>query len=789
MPAISCAIIMFFAMRVWGTVHSVAGDDLHHLAAEAQVFGVIGEGGDPFGPLRMDCGVALLRYYQPLFYLTTSTLTHVTGLPRLAVHNAVVILCFALSPWLVAWSLRRLGLDPWAAGLASLLCISSAAGFGNSFEAYFRPGIISQALAYVFFLPFLATYQSMLEGKGGAVLPAVLLALTMLSHAPLAVFMILVGAILFACDVWPLRRIWKKLAVFSVLSAALVAFWLIPFLTYQDRYRPVPDSVLRHGRAWLYNGLTADETVGLLMTGRMFDDGRTMKREKVRHRLDKLIDKANMGATRWVRFPLLSLLIGAGFLLALFRLKRRPQRFMASAFALGLLLYIGPDEIPWLRYIPFTHRIQGFRSTVMFELFGFAMAGMALSELGHRLWALREHVRWPRLRIGLSLAFGTAVLALVSLLGYYGGKTGDVSIREWNTGAHQRLADASEPTRAGAPLRIRDAYAKRDNRRWSYMLHKGLQSTCGHFLGLGPHSKLFLCRSLKPLKDKYGLARRMGFGYYLSAGTPAAKLEKQRTRRGKKFVELMQKHKGHWLFRDPDAQFLQPLQRAALFIAGDAQWLYVSRAWMKAMGRRGGGALLPVRADAETLENPDALKAFEVVYVLDPDALDRSTVLAAVSHYAANGGAVFSAAPLDGIETKPLGVDGPVLGSALRTPRLAEFKVTDEDAGPHEWIQGPFSGTVDLPKGGFVMLPIQHSPGWHAEVDGEPVHTLAAGPGFVAAQLPAGKHRVTFRWELPESERALLALSLLAWLIALFALILAPVRRLTLMRASRATAS
>jgi uncharacterized membrane protein YfhO len=47
---------------------------------------------------------------------------------------------------------------------------------------------------------------------------------------------------------------------------------------------------------------------------------------------------------------------------------------------------------------------------------------------------------------------------------------------------------------------------------------------------------------------------------------------------------------------------------------------------------------------------------------------------------------------------------------------------------------------------GVAVLSASFDPGWRATVDGRPAATLMVAPALVATRVPAGVHRVAFRY-------------------------------------------
>lgn len=69
---------------------------------------------------------------------------------------------------------------------------------------------------------------------------------------------------------------------------------------------------------------------------------------------------------------------------------------------------------------------------------------------------------------------------------------------------------------------------------------------------------------------------------------------------------------------------------------------------------------------------------------------------------------------------------------------------------------------ADLPQAGYLVLADAYYPGWTARVDGEPVTIERADVMFRAVPVPAGTHRVEFRYE-PASVTIGAAISIGAW--------------------------
>jgi len=63
-----------------------------------------------------------------------------------------------------------------------------------------------------------------------------------------------------------------------------------------------------------------------------------------------------------------------------------------------------------------------------------------------------------------------------------------------------------------------------------------------------------------------------------------------------------------------------------------------------------------------------------------------------------------------------------------------------------ELRQGVVAASVRMRRGGVVVLSASFDPGWTATVDGRAQRTEMVAPALVATTVPAGKHRVVFRY-------------------------------------------
>jgi MFS family permease len=738
-----------------------SGDLTYHLAVEAQVAQALEEGRSPLGPISINFGTPVLKFYQPLWYLVNAPLTVYLGLDALLVHNLVISFFFILTPFAILFGYRALGLSELAAGLAAMLTLLAVSGFGNSYEAFFATGVIGQLLGAVFFPLFLGSFSLLLKGRRGPLGAAALFALAFVAHAMMAVYAFLAGCLLFLTNKWDLRRIWLRLLAFSLLACLLVSFWLVPFVAHRERFRPVPDVVAQPHTAHFSTGFTVGEAARLLLSGRLLDDARTARGDG-QNADDKLVDKMNMMRTLTVRPPVITWLALAGLVLCLLKVRSTPHRYLVAGFALSFLFLMGPDDVPWLHYLPFAKRIQFFRATYLLDFFAFGLAGagihIAVSFLAKHAAKLPRAARWAAATVG----------GLVGLAGviYYTALVLDLAEKQVTVEPTDRFEQAhvvAQPAYSGLPLRmiLDHGHFRSDKRRMSFLAYRKMRAVCGHWRGLGPTITGDVCRHLFHAGKNVGAARKHGIGYYLVNRKRAGELNEVEHPAGQRIMRQLKRGRGHYLYQDVDAQYLWPAPRPVLTVADDAQWFHVARAWVGTLRNQKRTAPTPVRAPPDATLDAIDLTAFEAVWVLEGSLLSEAGRAALASHVAA-GGKVLTTGAIPGVDALPIAPDKPrLLDSLGHAPDEREVAIAKIAAR----VGGPFEFRVRASRATVLVLPEVSVFGWRAELDGAPAEVFSAASDLVAAVVPEGEHRLVFYWQTPGWEKLVHAFCVSTWLM------------------------
>ena len=767
----------------------ISGDNLHHLLNEHLVVRAYHAADNVFGPLAVEEGSPVLRFYQTLFYFTSAGLHLVTGAKLQLLHGLLLSLCFGLSPFSYYYFLKKLGLPVWARSIGAMATVLSVAGFGNSFEAYHGCGIATQTMGAFFFPLFMGTFVGMLRGENRVTSAALLFALAFLSHAVMAVYSSFAGTLYLLVTPVGGRANLRRLALFTVLGVALVAFWVFPFISHTEQFRAVPDNLARDAsKRWWFVGLSDSEMAEAFLTGKLLDDPREVSSEQTEP-LDTRLDQINITKTRWTRPPVVTALTLLGLVVALVGFRRHANRFLATGFLFGLVLLTGPDDTPWLRYLPFMAHLQVFRTTYLMEFFAFGLVGLGLEAVGRRAAALISG-RGPLARALAGSLFGVACAGALAFFFFQTANLARIHIHtadgEYLNAAVDVMGSIPEEGYPYSALSHARSILVQDR-----LAMEGWRVSATHWGGVVSSAELQLLYEMRRhpkntdlealagrrfhLEDQKSLPERAGIldedGLPLYDELPAPP-----RREGAPNSRLSILDNGR-------EQFLSPLVGTPVpVVCGNAAWFWLCRTWSSAFAKKlfDEATPIPIRLTDEQLASGVALESAQIVLFLEEEISDDQRE--ALRGFTERGGTVISPVEIAGLRTvEPARKSG--LWSIVKRhiPRsrpnhekktlhrdeldpaleVAEIRLQED---PLRSCQR-YDFDVEALREIIAVLPTVPVPGWEVTVDGEPVESFAAGPDLLAFFLPEGAHRVSARWSMPAVDRLFLLLSLLALLL------------------------
>ena len=332
-------------------------------------------------------GYPLWRVYQPLPHLLGALVITLARpiASQAESFAALYYLLLVLLPVSVYVGARLLGFNPVAAGFASILILAPSetgdfSRYGLGFGAYVwrGSGLYSELVALNLLLPTLGLISRALDTKKGESLAAAALALTVLSH-------LFFGYIAFvSMAIWaPIsprteraQRVAKALSI-AARALLLLAWFIVPMILGGEVNRS------RWDPAYKFDSYGAQIILTELFSGRLLDFG---------------------------RLPVLSAMVAAGAMIALFNIADSLPRRLLVLTSIWLLLFFG--RTTWghllvLAGIPGQFHLH--RLEAAFELFAILLAAWGIE---HLIGAV------VRGRVALQIAVSTTVACALMVIGH-----------------------------------------------------------------------------------------------------------------------------------------------------------------------------------------------------------------------------------------------------------------------------------------------------------------------------------------------------------------------------------
>jgi hypothetical protein len=606
-------------------------------------------------------GSSRFHHYQSLPHVLTGLVALAIGSERAL--SWTLYLGLALWPIAVYAGGRLLGWDRWVCAIAAVASplIVSEPNLGYEWGSYAWRGYGTWTQLWgMWLLPFAwgTSWQAIAKGRRYW-LAALVLALTIACHL-LTGYLALLSLGVFALVKWRelLLRIGRGALV--GFGSLLVAAWVVvPLMA--DRTWTVNDEFSR-GKFY-YDSFGARKILGWFASGELFDRGRP---------------------------PMLTVLVAAGLLVALWRYRREERaRVVLFLFLLSLVLFFGrPTLGPVLRVLPGSGDLFLRRFVFGVHLAGLYLVGLGAVALGRaartrlkRLGPLREQP--------LAIAvLGVAVAALLFAPGFVERTAWASQGAEWI--GQQATADATD----GADV---DALIDMARARGPGRFYSGMRSNWGSTYEVG---QVPMYVSLL----NHGVE---GVGFVRPTWSLSSPVEYRFTDSNPSHYDLFGVR---YTILDRDRPPPVPAEKIA---------------------QRGRHVLWE-------LPNSSYVDLVDVLPAISADRTDLGTQVADWLHSDlpgrhANPGVAFEGHPAP-----------PPTATADTLPSTPAGKVLSQHV---DLSDGRATTTVDTTRPAMVMLKTSFDPRWQVTVDGVPQEPQMIAPSFVGREVSPGRHTVRFVYE------------------------------------------
>ncbi len=775
LPGIGSLLALWLLLPFLMGEQSIASDELFHQSNQNLVKEALEQGRNPAGLLPVNMGVPGFRTYQGFHALVAGTIQYITGIPPVFVHNWLMVLLFAASPFAYRKLYLEMGLHPIAAGAGGLLCISSVGGFTNSFEAYFRLGVVTQSGASVLLPLALAALLKLIKHGSHTLALGVLMGLTTLAHAMYSSYAAF-GSLVIVLVLLPKQpRTWYKLGAAALLAVVLSAAWLLPFIHMTKTAMPMHDTVVAPHHNYYSNGLSPAELGRFLYTGRLFDGA---KRDGSPD--DRLEAVFNQESTLEPRFPFLTVLALLGLLFAIIRARDPANRILIAGFSLGLLFLIGVDDVPLFAKLPLLKNLQYFRMTHFTELFAFGLGGLTVFTVGTIVTSnlLRFLKTKPIVRIATKAVVSVCIIGLLIVFWASVSRVVTPYLDVWDVKRFDKVISIFN--KAGPPdphqrvlIRFKGAKHFRKALNHAMEVRGGYRTACQHWAGTTTILSARICREIGQWYRFSKLARMAGIRYGFTEFENAKHLLGKDAK--KSDYRLLGRYGRHGIFEDRRAAMLHSIKgKRVLVVSTQAQWYWLVNSWLKRWVNKVDRPEVPwlLHAPASYLGNEKLLSKVDAVMYLDDSRLDQD--LPALKSIEKSG------KPL-ALATAIKGVNGRVFKQTDKAWHVALGALSSSRNAANPKIR-PLKRRKQIDRLSFqvtsetselLMFSMQYFKNWHAFIDGKPAPTMATGPDMVSIIAPSGKHRIDFSFESMPIDTWSMTASGLGWLgVICFSLLL-----------------
>ncbi len=739
-----------------------AGDSFWHYANEIHMLRSISAGRGMFDCFARGMGLPLASFYQPLLYIIVVIAK--LWCPFFSIftwHNIIVCLLFTIYPLSVYFMVRSFRFDRLTAGLASLLALLPVSGWGHTLDAYFWVGLHTQLIGAVGFPLALGAMHRLTWSKQQRrymIMLMASLAGVVAGHAVFAVLLLytlVVYVLLFL--VWRGRKtcllMMRKWIVCGLMAVMLIAFWLIPFIQFNAQYKFIPES--QRSFSPLAVSLTIKQSVETFLYGELLDTNHAESplfgggEEGFRWSM-------NQSFARWRLFTILTII---GGIILMLRARRFREFLWLISFMWGCVLFVGSDDLPWLRFLPFAKNFQPIRAIFLIELAAAVLSAIALRS------TVRLLIRITPLRIRpAAYIVSTLLIMLISVPLYERFRIADMLVFSGCTQDQAELMDQY------TSLPGRSAFDRTYFGRYSGISKLSLRamSDCCFLTNMVGHdndmagsvswlindrqSSLLQSDDLAHLLSLRYITGRVGWLEDHEKISDQPVVPMQVLRSGTRY-DVYERSGAHTM------PLVSCWKKPVMVYCTNTQWYNLNQLWINEFIKYGYEVAPMVKAPSEFVHWLEPSLFSAVVLIDFPRTRHNKRFLYNdLKSFVIDGGKLLSNKPVWDIPIKPLTASHQnILIDTLRqSPKLDDLKLNVQNSS---WHSVRATCSFDAPRIIYAPTAFYHT--WNASDAKKPLETFWMTPGVVAIALSKSSDQVSLEYV---SLRAHWILLLIGWI-------------------------
>ncbi len=717
-----------------------AGDTFWHYSNEIHLLRSLQDGQGIFSCFPKGMGTPLLTFYQPLLYLIVAAIHLITMkcVSVYTIHNILVVVLFAMYPVSVYYFARSFGLSKLKSGLISIFSLFPISACGHTLDACLSMGVHTQIIGTLLTPVILGSVNRLSydTSRRSSLIYTVSLLFMILGHAVYTlqlVYIIPLYLVMFLIwNGWKrfLSLFWRIVKV-SLIAVILASFWLIPFIVSHSEYESI--SQIERSGSGVYHSMTVTEFIQKTFSGQLLDNSEISDRE-VEPAL-RWSDNA-----RYNRFYLFTIMSFIGLILFLMKARAFRDFYLLLLFFWGIFLFLGLDDIPWLRYLPFIQSFQNIRSILIIELMCAVFAGTFVCTI--LIFAL-DMIR--KRSSGKSNIILRKVVAILIVCGIITAMA--IPLFERYRTAQRLIA---RPVQSKADKLQRMFASEQDKENFPRILFaqdtvyrsfadcfflnniNGLDNFAGNSLAWFVNDLSHRIIYSSQLLDLFGIK------YVVFDQDDVAGIDEMPYR-------LLEDTPSFDLYgvTEDTPFFFVPQKEPVLVYCSDMSWYHLNKEWLKRYLKAGDppAHLIRITDGFDDLINPDAVSSIMLLNFPDSEE-NKQRYIKLFKQFIDNGGVVYSNRPLWNLPVKEfVGIEtlSDVLDSSV------EYKSnTTLDTITSKWYTQTVRYSASQPQ--FVIAKTIYYKMWKAFFDENPLKTFCVSPGFVAifADDPAGEINLSY---------------------------------------------
>jgi len=451
------------------------------------------------------------------------------------------------------------------------------------------------------------------------------------------------------------------------------------------------------------------------------------------------------------RFKIMTIFVICGFLISLLKIRYFKYAFLNLGFLGSTLLFLGSDDIFFLKKLSERFSVQFLRSIVLIDFFAILLSAIGLYYITFSLIYLLK-------KFNIKLIFSYIVILLIICSVFY------PIYKERYQYVQKEITFISQASLNKLNGILRILSEKPNGRFWfsedrRYNINYSFKLPRHYLISSTSTSSLYKSRALilpvyKRFPYKKNLLNLFNIQYIISDLTCSWLSDKKYSIDPRIFYTDLIAHKnGYVIFKIKEKyKYCDFLKRKPILVFANAkQWFYLNRWWIKDFAEEKTKNIFLVKARANNIsESKDInFKKFKAILFLDFCLGDGKKTSQKLKNYIKEGGTILSFKPLPELKSQTITSNHNLYQQLEKLYSNTEKHDVLNNSFIDELLidSDHYLMKVFTDSDRFLLFKINYFDNWKVKIDNKSVLTYRISPMFIAIYIPKGKHSVEFHWQ------------------------------------------